>query len=353
MNVIEMRENNFDLIRLLAAMQVVLVHGYQHLSVEVGLGFVRLTSLFPGVPIFFVISGFLISASWENSKSIKSYTMNRILRIYPALIVCFFVSCVSFIFIYDLSVAEVESTDVFLWIAAQLSIGQFYNPQFLRDYGVGVLNGSLWTIPVELQFYIILPSLYFLANAVKKKQRFVCVCVIYLLFVFLNLFYVGIKGDADHISTKLFGVTIFPYLYLFLLGVILQRNRWFVKKYLAGKAYLWVFLYLLVSYILKNFSVQISGNYLNPLSATALGLLVIAFAYSHGSFSNKVLRGHDLSYGIYIYHMIFVNVLVHIGKFEANSNMLIMLALTLIASYLSWIYIEKPMIRLKKISMQH
>ena len=34
------------------------------------------------------------------------------------------------------------------------------HPDFLRGYGVGVLNGSLWTIPVELQFYALVPLIY-------------------------------------------------------------------------------------------------------------------------------------------------------------------------------------------------
>jgi peptidoglycan/LPS O-acetylase OafA/YrhL len=49
-------------------------------------------------------------------------------------------------------------------LAAQLTIGQFYNPAFLRGFGVGVLNGSLWTIPVELQFYLLLPLLALFAR---------------------------------------------------------------------------------------------------------------------------------------------------------------------------------------------
>jgi hypothetical protein len=45
------------------------------------------------------------------------------------------------------------------WLAAQLTIGQFYNPVFLRGYGLGVLNGSLWTIPLE-QFCVLVPLLH-------------------------------------------------------------------------------------------------------------------------------------------------------------------------------------------------
>lgn len=40
-----------------------------------------------------------------------------------------------------------------------MSFVQFYNPDWLRGFGTGVLNGSLWSIPVELQYYVLLPFL--------------------------------------------------------------------------------------------------------------------------------------------------------------------------------------------------
>ena len=70
-----MRPNNFDLIRLLAAIQVVIYHGVEHLKIE-GLKdtwLLFILECFPGVPIFFVLSGFLVSASWERSKSLGQY----------------------------------------------------------------------------------------------------------------------------------------------------------------------------------------------------------------------------------------------------------------------------------------
>ena len=44
------------------------------------------TSLFLGVPVFFSISGFLISKSYENNRVVREFALNRILRIYPALV---------------------------------------------------------------------------------------------------------------------------------------------------------------------------------------------------------------------------------------------------------------------------
>ena len=82
---VDWRVNNFDLVRLLAALQVAVVHALMHLK-PTG-SFVHIAraglELFPGVPIFFVISGLLISKSYEQSDSIRDYYRNRCLRIFP------------------------------------------------------------------------------------------------------------------------------------------------------------------------------------------------------------------------------------------------------------------------------
>ncbi len=75
-----LRSNNFDFIRLLAAMQVAVSHANGHLESELS---IPLLSYFPGVPIFFLVSGFLISLSYERSGSISVYALNRVLTCTP------------------------------------------------------------------------------------------------------------------------------------------------------------------------------------------------------------------------------------------------------------------------------
>lgn len=158
------RHNNFDLIRLLAAMQVALGHSISHLDINI---YIPLLQYFPGVPIFFFVSGFLISLSYERSASFSIYSKNRFLRIYPALWVCLILSLVSVVLAgYEIPI----NLGLLKWLVAQLTWGQFYNPQFLRDYGVGVLNGSLWTIPVEISFYLIFPLICFLGNRLGNSS---------------------------------------------------------------------------------------------------------------------------------------------------------------------------------------
>ncbi|MFZ3008386.1 MAG: acyltransferase, partial [Phenylobacterium sp.] len=145
------RANNFDLIRLFAAVEVALVHAITHLN----LGDVpKFLSYLPGVPIFFLISGFLIFPSYAKSTSLWQYSLKRIFRIYPALIVCFILSVAMLLAVGYMTWGIVASPQFGIWAAAQLTILQFYNPEFMRAFGAGVINGSLWTIAVELQFYV-------------------------------------------------------------------------------------------------------------------------------------------------------------------------------------------------------
>ena len=86
------RENNFDAVRLFAAMQVMVCHGINHLQITSLSGVVDVFSFFPGVIMFFVISGFLITSSLLRNIKRKGgiqYIRNRCLRIFPALWVSF------------------------------------------------------------------------------------------------------------------------------------------------------------------------------------------------------------------------------------------------------------------------
>ncbi len=346
--ILDFRRNNFDLIRLCAAFQVMFIHSHHHLDLD---GFEILKSVFdvfPGVPIFFVISGFLISASIENSNSLFNYYKNRFLRIYPGMWVCFIVSLIS---VYTFYPPDFRFIDIVPWIISQLTIGQFYNPYFLKNYGVGVLNGSLWTIPVEIQFYILLPVLYSLFKKIYWNNFIFSFFVI--LLVIVNQYFISIRSIDITLSIKLFGVSVFPYLYIFLIGVFLQKNHRYIIKYLKDKAIFWLCVYTISVFIMNQFGFSTTGNYLNPISATLLALFVISYGYSHTKIFCKILKGNDISYGIYIYHMVIINIFVQLGLTRNMNYLIYAIILTIIMATLSWKLIEKPALKLKSKSVKH
>ena len=345
-------KNNFDLIRLFAAFQVALVHVFHIMEIEtawVGSFILHLFYLFPGVPIFFFISGFLISRSYENNSCLQEFFINRVLRLYPGLIICVAFSIVLVLVSGYLQGKGVQWFELVLLFLAKTTFFQFYNPEFLRAYGDGVLNGSLWTITVEIQFYLLIPVVFFIISLKPPKCTTNCALVLLtVLFFILNRIYAVLPDMVDKpLITKLIGVSFFPWFYIFLLGVLAQRNFEFFHAYLAGKFYLIFPLYLVSSYMLSDFG-SAFGNNSNPVVVVLLILTVFSFAYSMPALSKKVLRGNDMSYGIYIYHMPVVNLLLYSGLYRKTEYGFVALIACILLAAISWLIIEKPALRLKR-----
>jgi len=90
--------NNFNLVRLFACLQVLVLHTYNFYNIGENTVFLKILWLFPGVIIFFTISGFLITKSLENSTDC-SFGLKRVFRIYPALVINVrYHLCTSFLF---------------------------------------------------------------------------------------------------------------------------------------------------------------------------------------------------------------------------------------------------------------
>jgi peptidoglycan/LPS O-acetylase OafA/YrhL len=345
------RNNNFDLIRLIAAFQVLIWHGAEHLKVFDNVYYLLVVLFqFPGVPIFFTISGFLISYSLErNNFDLKKYFKNRSLRIFPALWLCTIITTILLLCFGQITIIK----DFFTWFFAQISFFQFYVSPSLKSWGVGHPNGSLWSIAVELQFYVILPAILYLIN--KVKHRFLANLIIGLFFILsIVLKYViteGHWGGNNETFRKLLNTTVFVYLHFFLTGIAIYKNFDFLEKMLRGKVLLWLIIY--AAYILiAKFWLNL---YLNPydisiagiIANTILSLVTISFAFSYTDLSKKLLHENDISYGMYIYHMPIVNCMISFG-YDGNIGFLaILIVLTTILSYLSWKFVEQRVLRLK------
>lgn len=355
------RQNNFDLIRLLAAAQVVVAHAIGHTDLKNLLpGWGRQVfdalMMIPGVPIFFVISGFLITQSFErNPRDLAGYFWRRGLRIFPALWVCLFFTLVTLGSFGFLGADFVLSKTFTAWLAGQVSFFQFYNPEHFRGFGIGVANGALWTITVELQFYVFIPVLYFLT----RRTKFAGAIMAVLFFVSFGLFcLMDDKVNGPHgftgapILFKLLHMTLVPHLWMFLLGILIHRNFAMLEKWLEGKFIhyfaAFVLFMALQSAFIDDRSIPFYLAYLP--SRILLAFATIAGAFTFRPLSQMLLRGTDISYGIYIYHSIIINIMVQLGLMTSLLSVGGVYAISIILALLSWHLVEKPALACKSVS---
>lgn len=245
------RENNFDLIRLFASLQVLLFHGAEHMKLSSGAvnSTIQFLRFFPGVPIFFAISGFLIYGSFDrNSNDLILYFKNRVLRIFPALWVALIITVILLCTTGFVTGSNASSRPFVFWLITQASVFQFYTPEMLRGFGVGTPNGSLWTIPIEFTFYIFIPVLFWLSRKFKDRKNLV-LSVMILVSVVFNIWYRIHYMNPDYIEKrtnleKLYGLNLLPYLFYFLLGALIYHNWNRIHKLYEGKGLYWLTAYL-------------------------------------------------------------------------------------------------------------
>ena len=79
--------------------------------------------------------------------------------------------------------------------------------------------------------------------------------------------------------------------------------------------------------------------------------LTVSAAFTSQSISHRVLRGNDVSYGVYIYHGPILNVLLVLG-IRSAVGMTIFFAATIAAACLSWLLVERPALKLKRYSIR-
>ncbi|NNF24113.1 MAG: acyltransferase family protein [Rhodobacteraceae bacterium] len=148
-------DNNFNLIRFLAASGVLISHAYPiSQGPEAIQPLERLVGMTLGhvcVLIFFAISGFLILRSFDRSSTLISWTSARVLRIFPALIVVLILTVLFYgPLLTHLPIAQYFSApETITYVPRNISLAflQYPLPGVLVDAPyVGAINGSLWTL---------------------------------------------------------------------------------------------------------------------------------------------------------------------------------------------------------------
>src|SRR5258708_15153417 len=158
------RRNNFDALRLVAAASVIFSHAFllsqgredneplKWLTGQTILGVV-------GVFVFFVISGFLVTQSYETTRSPGRFAAKRALRIYPGYLVCILLCTFalgSMVTTLPLSayLADGGTWDFLFWnLVMNVEHNSLPGVTF-TGFGIGrIVDGPLWSLPCEMVIY--------------------------------------------------------------------------------------------------------------------------------------------------------------------------------------------------------
>ena len=133
-----------------------------------------------------------------------------------------------------------------------------------------------------------------------------------------------------------------------MIGVLLQQNAEVVRRFFADRALIWMAIYGLAALFLSRLGWTGQGNDLNIISVVLLALMTLALAYPSPGLAGKLLRGRDISYGVYIYHIIAINVAIALGFLGSVEHFLAVMGVSIASGLVSWRFVEKPALSLKK-----
>lgn len=340
------RDNNLDVLRLLAAALVAVLHLIE-LS---GASELRRTlSWLPtpwGLPIFFVLSGYLVFASWMTSPRLRDYASRRLRRILPAY-VAVVLGCALMGVLFTTHDWRAYFADPGWWhyLVANITFLNFLQPQLpgvFEGLAVpGVVNGSLWTIKVELMFYAVVPLF---AWAVTRWGATPVLAAGYLASAAWWVFFTQWAVDHDRAIGHELAKQMPGQLMYFLAGAWAWCERERLRRWAPRVA--WVGL-LLMALVMAFDQHPNSGPDVWDVIAPA-GLTALVFWLGQGVRPWRRLQPrHDLSYGLYLWHFPVLQALAAAGLFAWQPWWAAALAaiLTITLAWASWRWVEAPFLR--------
>jgi len=337
---VQRRDNNFDVLRFLAASMVILSHSFAFVPSppEYFYSLTHWESLATlGVCIFFTISGFLISKSWEDDPRPLAFATKRFLRIIPGL-------CAATLFCVFLigplatnlplkSYFKNEATWNYFWTLLIFPM-QFVLPGVFLTNQMHAVNGSLWTLPSEVLAYTLVAILGCLG---LLKARNTPVLLLLCMYFFSENYMVS-PGAPSYFASAFTMKNAQVWFSYFLVGMIYYQYR--EKIVLSGETCLALVLFAVATF--KTPLVEVA-------MLAALPYTVFYVAYQALPSFHSFAKYGDFSYGLYIYAFPMQQLLAQkIKHLTWLTLFLASFAPILGVAILSWYLVERPALRLKR-----
>lgn len=323
--------SGWDYLRLILAAGVIVVHSLP-LSHGIAARWAIPTPLmmFAQVllPMFFALSGFLVAASLLRVP-IPNFIGLRVLRIFPALAVEVVLSAL----ILGPLLTPIPMTEYFsnewFWAYFKNVYGDIHYTLpglFMNNPYPNVVNGSLWTVPFELECYIVLVVLGIL--------RFNRHWALMLMVTIAGSGYLWFNHAEEGIESFIYGRLLVVY---FLAGVTIYSMRSFLP--------LRIDLFLACAILALAGTLHKELLYLSPL---AVAYCTAWIGLQTPKKVPAVLFSGDYSYGIYLYGFVVQQVFAQLAPSNWIVNSILsLIAVSLFAAF-SWHFIEKPTLKLKR-----
>lgn len=329
-------KNNFHLIRLVAALMVIIGHAYSitglpGMPIVLGMGIHTL-----GVKIFFVTSGYLIVESYLRDPNFFRFMLRRILRLFPGLVlVVLFSTVVLGPFATSLNLAEYFSnTFLYIYLGNIALYINFSLPGVFENNPIKfAVNGSLWTLPVEFFCYVLLGIFLYVIHIKYLPYILILISIALISWLYFldhrepQKLFVFYATDWKSGSRLIVYFLIGSVIRLFSIGEKITTQHFIIV--------LMIFLSIPNAFFINN---------LAPLLLLPLGTFSFAFSKPISGW----LNGQDISYGIYLWAFPMGQLLL--DKQIATTPIFSIILTTLLIlpiAYLSWQLVEKPALRLK------
>lgn len=332
------RANAFDLLRLVGALLVLVEHswvlpgsGYPLFPESSGVTFGRI-----GVGIFFLTSGYLITASWLADPAVRRFLLRRALRIYPlyAAVVTVLALVVGPLLSTLSAGAYFRDAQTWTYLGNNLLIfpTEFDLPGVFTDNPASsAVNGSLWTIPTELLCYLAV-----LGFGMLGGFRFRWVVVVPAVVALAATLAIAVTAYDGTVVPRLLAAKAVEQVALFAVGAaafVLARGRG-VPWWGVGAA---------IGVWLITWGTPVADF----TGVLAVGAATLALAFRAPAALRHPTGAFDLSYGIYLVAYPVQQTLVLAGVRNPWLLLLLTLAVTVPVATGTWLLLERPALRLK------
>jgi peptidoglycan/LPS O-acetylase OafA/YrhL len=337
------RARGMDVLRLAAATLVIVAHAYNltlHEEPFRRFGGPEFGDI--AVAVFFAISGFLVTASWISDPRLRSFILRRALRILPGLWVVLVVT----VLVVGLSVTSLPpltyltSIDTWRYLferAVVFSTRPSLPGVFTSNPYGGAVNGSLWTLPVEVTAYGATLALGVTGLLARRRELVVVAIFVLVLVQETVLPSAGGLVATDSAGAVLHWLVHFGLFYAVGALLFLYRERVPLSFLAAGFAVaIWI--------------ASFDTGALTIVGQFSLPYVVLVFAYRAPEAVDRCMRRiGDLSYGTYIYAFPVQQTLIHYDE-SIRPPLLIALSVTITytCAYASWHLVERPALRLRR-----